>query len=73
MGVEGFGLGADTDRYYSWLSNLFSYYRTGAIAASMLGLITISLFSYVLILPWITGQKPNVCTLIVNRLRQETD
>ena len=43
---------------YSVLTN-----RTGAIAASALGLVTISLFSYVLVLHWFTGQKINVRTL----------
>ena len=38
------------------------FYRTGAITASVLGLITISLFSYVLVLHWFTGQKINVRT-----------
>jgi len=39
-----------------------SWAKTGAIAASGLGLITISLFSYVLFLPWITGEEPNYKT-----------
>jgi len=36
--------------------------RTGAIVASVLGLVTISLFSYVLVLPWFTGHKINYNT-----------
>lgn len=64
MEMEGFGLGADTWTDAYLISNLFlSYYRTGAIAASVLGLITISLLSYILVLPWFTGQKINVRTL----------
>lgn len=48
--------------------NLYlSYYRTGAIAASGLGLMTITLFSYVLFLPWFTGQELNVRTLLSMR------
>jgi len=41
-----------------------SYYRTGAVAVAGLGLITISLFSYVLFLPWFTGEEPNVRTFV---------
>jgi hypothetical protein len=65
MGLQGFGLGKDT--LIRCVLNLqiyfLSYYRTGAIAASVLGLVTISLFTYVLVLPWFTGQKINVRTL----------
>ncbi|KAF8808717.1 hypothetical protein BYT27DRAFT_7096144 [Phlegmacium glaucopus] len=39
-----------------------SWARTGAIVAAGLGLITITLFSYVLLLPWFTGEKPNYKT-----------
>jgi len=35
-------------------------YRLVASAASLLGLTTVSLFVYVLLLPWITGEEPDV-------------
>lgn len=35
--------------------------RLAGLGASGLGFITVTLFLYVLLMPWITGEEPNVC------------
>lgn len=38
--------------------------RLAGLGALGLGVITVTLFLYVLLMPWITGEEPNVCHIL---------